>query len=377
MVTENYFSIFGGTRLENEVIIKRNESYITNILAKSYFKKTSIVLRVMIIYIPVLLLNTYFLLSNYEHISSDFGMVIGLIFAIMWMLWGPILIYKYEVKVYPKFWLNLLDVCSESDDEKIMKLNTSISKKSELLKKIIFVTWLSLIFITIYFGFDKLKILGIHNMMEPDFAIFLLDLIIAAYLTSLGLSQTLIMIYTFIVLEKTITIPLDINNKDGVGNYSLMFSYCFPTTLYLGSGVLFIPVLIEFTSTMENIVIGLVSSLVILYSLFLLFSMLIPLFKGYTMADRSKSSQIYELTKKLNKAVDECMISPTSENERIWKTLKQKIDQIDKIPTYPFQVSIIMKIASTTLLPIFVFVMKLFFTPEAVENIKNLLIAIF
>lgn len=363
--------------LGEKVLIKNNESYITSLLRKNSFKKTPLILRIIIIYIPVLILNTYFLLSNYEQISGDLGMVIGLIFAIMWMLWGPILIYKYEVKVYPNFWLKLIDICSESDKEQIIKLKTNISKKSELLKKIIFVSWLSLIFITIYFGFDKLKILGIDNMMEPDFAIFLLDLIIAAYLTSLGLSQTLIMIYTFIVLEKNITIPLDINNKDGVGNYSLMFGYCFPTTLYLGSGVLFIPVLIEFTSTMEIIVTGLVSSLIILYSLFLLFSMLIPLFKGYTMADRSKSSQIYELTKKLNRAIDECLISPTSENERIYKTLKQKVDQVDKIPTYPFQVNIIIKIASTTLLPIFVFILKLFFTPEAVDNIKNLLIAIF
>ncbi len=185
------------------------------------------------------------------------------------------------------------------------------------------------------------------------------------------------MIYTFIVLEKKITVPLDIDNKDGVGNYSLMFGYCFPTTLYLGSGVLFIPVLIEFISTMGAIVMGLVSLLIVLFSLFLLFSMLLPLFNGYRMADKSKSTQIYELNKKMNRAIDECLISPTSENERIYKTIKQKIDQIDKIPTYPFQVNIIMKIASTTLLPIFVYILKLFFTPEAVENIKNLIIAIF
>ena len=363
--------------MDNKVLIKDNESYITSVLSRNFFKKTPMLLRIIIIYIPVLILNAYFLISNFRYICSDIGMVIGLLFAIIWMCWGPILIYKYEVKVYPKFWLELVNVCSESDKEEVIKLNKNISKKSKLLKKIIFISWLSLIYITLYFGFDKLQVLGIDNMMSLDYAIFLFDIMIAAYLTSLGLSQTLIMIYTFILLEKNITIPLDIDNKDGVGNYSLMFGYCFPTTLYLGSGVLFIPVLIEFTSTMGALVIGLVFLLIILFSLFLLFSMLLPLFNGYTMADRSKSSQIYELTKKMNRAIDECLISPTAENERIYKTIKQKIEQIDKIPTYPFQVSIIMKIASTTLLPILVYILKLFFTPEAVDNIKNLLLAIF
>ena len=363
--------------MDNKVLIKDNESYITSVLSRNFFKKTPMLLRIIIIYIPVLILNAYFLISNFRYICSDIGMVIGLLFAIIWMCWGPILIYKYEVKVYPKFWLELVNVCSESDKEEVIKLNKNISKKSKLLKKIIFISWLSLIYITLYFGFDKLQVLGIDNMMSLDYAIFLFDIMIAAYLTSLGLSQTLIMIYTFILLEKNITIPLDIDNKDGVGNYSLMFGYCFPTTLYLGSGVLFIPVLIEFTSTMGALVIGLVFLLIILFSLFLLFSMLLPLFNGYNMADRSKSSQIYELTKKMNRAIDECLISPTAENERIYKTIKQKIEQIDKIPTYPFQVSIIMKIASTTLLPILVYILKLFFTPEAVDNIKNLLLAIF
>lgn len=363
--------------MDDKVLISENQSYITGVLRKDFFKKTPLLLRVVIIYIPVLILNAYFLISNFWHICSDIGMVIGLLFAIIWMCWGPVLIYKYEVKVYPKFWLELINVCSESDKEEVIKLNKNISKKSKLLKKIIFVSWLSLIYITIYFGFDKLKVLGIDNMMSLEFIIFLFDITLAAYLTSLGLSQTLIMIYTFIVLEKKITVPLDIDNKDGVGNYSLMFGYCFPTTLYLGSGVLFIPVLIEFISTMEAIVIGLVSLLIVLFSLFLLFSMVLPLFNGYRMADRSKSNQIYELNKKMNRAIDECLISPTSENERIYKAIKQKIDQIDKIPTYPFQVNIIMKIASTTLLPIFVYILKLFFTPEAVDNIKNLLIAIF
>ncbi|HRC81874.1 MAG TPA: hypothetical protein PLF27_10860 [Sedimentibacter sp.] len=363
--------------MDEKILISENQSYITSVLRKSFFKKTPLLLRVIIVYVPLLILNTYLLLLNYRSILSDAGMVIGLIFAIIWMCWGPILIYKYETNVYPKFWHELINVCSESDKDEVIKLNKKIRKKGKLLKKIIFISWISLIYITLYFGFDKLQVLGIDNMMGLDFAIFLFDIAIAAYLTSLGLGQTLIMIYTFFVIEKNINIPLDINNKDGVGNYSLMFKYCFPTTLYLGSGVLFIPVLIEFTSTMGALVIVMVSLLIVLCSLFLLFSMVLPLFKGYIMADRSKSVQIYELTKEMNKAIDECLISPTAENEIIYNAIKQKIEQISKIPTYPFQLNIIMKIASTTLLPIFVYILKLFFTPEAAENIKNLLIAIF
>jgi hypothetical protein len=109
--------------LDDKVLISENQSYITGVLRKDFFKKTPLLLRVVIIYIPVLILNAYFLISNFWHICSDIGMVIGLLFAIIWMCWGPVLIYKYEVKVYPKFWLELINVCSESDKEEVIKLN--------------------------------------------------------------------------------------------------------------------------------------------------------------------------------------------------------------------------------------------------------------
>ena len=56
-------------------------------------------------------------------------MVIGLLFAIIWMCWGPILIYKYEVSI-SEILAELVNVCSESDKEEVIKLNKNISKKA-------------------------------------------------------------------------------------------------------------------------------------------------------------------------------------------------------------------------------------------------------
>lgn len=342
-----------------------------NMLVKLYdfqnfreFKLFTKPLLTLAIFIPF---GIYFLIKRFEQFDfQDRGLVAGLVCATVWMYLGQILIYKHFHYVYKKFWTRLYNL--DDDKEAVVEVNKIIYKNYRRFDKFIFISWITIIMLSLVIGVNKLSIITISSIDDPMFIFLIIVSLVAGYFTSQGLSQTFKMIYSIKIVSERLNIPFDELNEDGLGNYTIIANYCFPTTLYLASGVLFIPILIEFMGNGSNDVNNLIILLIVLFSCFLLASMVYPLSRGYLMANISKIVALSKIKKDLFVELSRCLENPTVEGKIRWETLDYKLKSVESIPTYPFQLDTIVKIIVTTLIPILTFFVQLFLTEDVVVD---------
>ena len=358
-------------------VTNNKDVLVVRLLERGFAARVPLLLRPLLYQGPILLVNVAFFIARWQSIQVDVGLFIGLILAALCIHFLPVLIYKYHRQVHARFWRCLQQVVKPEDREKVEALYHKISKRGRALFVFIFVCWLAMIGITVVLGIEKFQLLGIRGFQDAFLIVLLVDIVIGAYLTSIGLNQTLMMVFTMYCVKTHLHIPIDINNEDGVGNYSLIFKYCFPTTLYIGIGVLFIPVLVEFTSGTSSLVVALVLALIVFYSVLLLLSLVIPLYFGYRMADEAKSELLYQITCQLNQTIDKTIEHPSQEGKLRIDAQKQKLELAKGIPIYPFTLQIILKIAGTTLLPVGAYILKLVFTPQIQQTVVKTLQDIF
>ncbi len=347
----------------------------SNLLVKFYdskLKKYPLWLKPLIVLAPFLFGGLIIITVKFDDLYvENISLFVAIFFSLLWMYLGQILIYKHFDKVYKCFWIRLYELC---DKNVVIETNRMIIRRYKFFDKIILVAWILLIEMTAILGINKLEFLftGYSDFM---FFLFLVLAILPGYLTSIGLSQSFKMLYSMkkIFNSSAVEIPFDELNQDGVGNYSIIASYSFKTTKYLTSGVLFIPICIEFIEKSSNRSNYVVLFLIICFSLFTLASMIYPLYKGYIMANKSKNDKIFDVKHEINKVLQICVNEPTINNKILLETLDYRLKTIEDIPTYPFQLNVILKIIGTTLIPIITFFAQLFLTQEKIsEFIKSL-----
>lgn len=350
---------------ELEYEIQKQKNLLVVIYDKPIFRKFNLLLR------PLLVLSLFFLAGlilfgnrlckiNWSNIE----LIVGLICAGIWLYLGQILIYNHYHKIYKKFWKKLYDLVDNKSE--VLNVNFQISQKCKKFSDVILVIWLIIIIMALIFGADKLSIVGIRGLSDSFFCVFVILCVFAGYLTSVGLTQTLKMVYSIGYISKKLKIPFDQLNEDGIGNYSVIAKYCLPTTMYLTSGVFFVPILVVFMKSGNTSTNWLTLLLILMFSMFILLSMVYPLIKGYLMANESKSVVMMEIKEQMFSSINQCIEEPIEANKIQWETLNHKYKLIETIPTYPFQLNIVIKIVVTTLIPIFTFFLQMFLTQDVI-----------
>ncbi len=347
--------------------IDQQKSFIVELFDGKVLSKFNLYIRPFIslsFFIPFLLL---FIILRFKEFNFSSGLIIGILGSSFWLYIGQIFIYKHHHEVYKRFWEKLLKL--DDDKKEVVLVNREINIKYKKFEKFLFVLWIILILVALRVGKDGLEIIKIYGVDDPFFFMIISISIVAGYLTAIGLSQSLKMVYSIKKVSERINIPFDELNEDGLGNYSVISKYCFPTTLYLTSGVLFIPILVEFMNATSENAFWLTFSLILIFSAFILVSLVYPLTRGHFMARESKRVLLLEVRTKLMNSIKVCINEPIEKNKIHWETLKYKYELIKVIPTYPFELNVIMKIIGTTLIPVITFFVQIFITDDIVLDI--------
>lgn len=275
-------------------------SVLVRILQHACLSKIPLFMRPLLLLMPIgIPALTVFKLTNFS-MQKDKEVVIPILLAGLWLYVGQLLIYRHHKEVYTPFWLSLLEFSDIQD--KVVRMNEVVSKKFGKIGMIMLFVWELLIVVAVITNLNKMVDIGIVNHNILVIAVFIFICIIAGYLTFLGVEKGWEMMYTINALSKDINcaIPFDITNEDGIGNYSIIEKYSFKTTLYLSSGILFIPAL-NLVAKQSNLSVKdtgiLVWLIIILFSLFMLISLFYPLIVGYKMAINGKNNLIYETKK--------------------------------------------------------------------------------
>ncbi len=327
-------------------------------------KNVSIFLKPIIIMSPLLPLAIIYLYTLQDNFKAETYVKVGIVLAGCWVYLGPILIYNHYKKVYSFFWESLYKLDNNIND--VLKVQKEINKNYRLFDILLVFSWITLIVLTLIINYDRLKIVGVASRQSFGFYFFLLAGIVGGYLTGQGLSQSLKMVYSIKYVSTRVRIPFDIMNYDGLGNFDVVAKYCFSTTIYLTSGVLFIPILIAFSNASSTETTILPITLIVTFSFFIFVSMVYPLFRGYYMASESKNEAVIAVKTDLNKAIETCLEAPNEKNKILMDTINFKLKLLNDIPTYPFQIDVVLKIILTTLIPIFTFFLQMFLTKDIV-----------
>lgn len=381
IITKFIFKILMNTKLMvfTKRMMNKFVDYIIGLLNGDKLAKLSSLYKLIVLFSPIILINIPFVYLKRKYLFSDLGMCIGLILSGLWVFIAPLLISNFRIKYKNRFWVKYMNSLGHEKNtlKQFICIKTKIEKYYDNIMVTVFVIWLIVAIIALINGIDKLKVIGILSFSDLYLYVFLIEVIYALFLTSIGLSETLIMIITIYIVKQELPIPFDITNKDGVGGYSMILSYCIPTTLHISSGIMFIPVLIEFVSDASTLVLIFIVILIVIFSVFVLLSISLPIYSGYKMAEEKKGDIVQEKIHIYVTALEECKRSPSIENKVICEVLEMNLKLVEEKPTFPFTIKIIITTIFTTLSPIVTFIFTSIFKADMRANLIKIVKEIF
>lgn len=345
--------------MENNTPIQNNTNFIEILDSQAYLivkffnadklKNIDIKIKAFLFLLLITLFNPFNVINILHY---ELPMQISFSFILIWIYWGINLINKHHYHVYKKFWLNLYDIIGN----KAIEANQKIHKKSKIVSIFIIVSWISLLILSIVASVDKLSFMGIKGIHDYKLILLCIQTGFTAYLTGLGFALSFKMLFTiyFLTRNKKYNIPFDPLNDDELGNYSVIENYSFKTTKYMLSGLLFIPfltILANSSGLSKNESGILIISLIIIFSISLLISLLYPLINGYNMSKESKNVIIIDIRKEQYKLIDEYINKPEQEYKDKIDMLDFKMKAIEEVAIFPFKWRIWLKIVTMILLP--------------------------
>lgn len=173
------------------------------------------------------------------------------------------------------------------------------------------------------------------------------------------------MLYTiyFISKNKDYNIPFDPLNNDELGNYSVIENYSFKTTMYILSGLLFIPFLSILANTSglgKDASSTYIITLIIIFTICIFVSLVYPLIKGYNMSRESKNKLIGENRKEQYELMEHFILVEVDDDVKARiEMLDYRMKAIESVAIFPFKWRIWAKIVTLILLPILSYVFQI------------------
>lgn len=314
-------------------------------------KKPSII-KSLILVSPTIVIICYLTIANWNILLREVPRVnmILVFFSGLWVIIGPMLILKHY-KHTDEYLNNIgVDICQayyekrhtpciyniNSDDsgELSSKTHCSIKHFKKLFhnnqKKITIMTnvfWCSLIFFTLIFNRNALIVVGINYLNTAQVALFMLVALYIGYLSSLGLSQTITMIWSVIHICNIKLLRYDPIACDDKHNLSFIGNYSVMTARLLSSGILFFPIIILFMKYANNHNAPTLP-LMLLYTMVLIIAIVIPLYVVYIYSKKTKDSVISCLQKDFIESIHQSLNQPTFHNELKCATLQRELELV-------------------------------------------------
>lgn len=249
--------------------------------------------------VPLFLLFFPFVRYRLNILSEfSFRMWFGLIIGTIWIWLGPLFIYKY-LKVYRKF-VNIMYKKNMHNDKFLNYSNTLLHKlcKFDCLS----IGWIILINTLIIKDMGYLKRYGTFGFDDIYFYIFNISLSLILYFTSVGFKGVINTIKLINYISKSNDLFIDFYNYDGSGGLSPIKELALKTSELFATGVLFMPILLDYIYYTKNISVKISLYLIImLYALLIFLSFFLPVTKIYKVAEEKKNQYLEEINREYKK----------------------------------------------------------------------------
>jgi len=303
------------------------------------------------------LVFSFFYLFRHEYITKQF--LISYIFALVWVTLGPYMIWYYDEKLLPNFFLRALDILPSS--KKLKQLAEKYDKLFSQRFWMATIPWTILLFIVWQYSLPILsKKGGIFGIGDLWCWIGLLGIFWISLLTSIGFWGVLT---TLLAIKEMSNEQLNIDplHPDKLGGLSCVGYYAIGTTVLFSTGSLFLPAAFQLVAE-SKMLIAYVYMAVFLFSVFILFSFLLPTIIIHRKAEFIRNSILNKLRKEyytLSQKIKNRHQNIPDENILTYfqlSYLREEYLTYKNVKLYPFEIGIFAKLMSSVVLP-FVFIL--------------------
>lgn len=300
----------------------------------------------LIAFLPAVLINWEILINN------SYNLYVKLFFGLMWGVLGPYFMFRYD-KAYIKFWERVKNIYQGDEIKQLMeKFDNEIIKTSNVIS----ILWCTLVTSVIILDPSYLEIFGINGWSDPYLYIFILFIIYLVHLTALGFCGVFITIKIIYTLSKDDHLKIDVYNIDNVGGYSCFGNFSLATSLLFSTGVLFLPIIIDYSIHSGAVAQLIISTVIIIFCIAILLSFIMPVMFSFKKADKEKDRIIQGHLEKYRKYRNQ---NNGLEGKIEELNLYNHLYFINNVSVYPFNFSNLFKIITASLVPMLVYLIQM------------------
>lgn len=310
---------------------------------------TSILLTIGMV--PVILTSVFVILV-FNTVQTDFLVFQSL--AVIIAVIGPVLIWKYEMHVYPNF-IQMASEVTPNEDNKKLHLIGKKYKRFFCDKYIYFtIPWALTICSALAANIGYFEGLGVNGLFDTAFIIYLIFAFWWSLITGIGLHGALT---TILCIREVgnLNFRIDPLHPDGLGGLSSIGYFAIRSTTLNSVGALTIPLAFDIAGAGGYTI--LVYGIVAVYIGIIIFSFVYPTVYIHRRAKEirnnlleEKREKIHNLHRRIVEADNEADLNRLQVK---LSTLRQEYNEYDQVNLYPMSVSIFSKLISSVMLPLF------------------------
>lgn len=232
-------------------------------------------------------------------LNFSFRMWISLVSVAIWLWLCPYFIYLFSLKY---------NIFIKKISKRHLKNNSFIDEYSKKLKNklctfdYISAMWIIIIDFILLSDMSYIKRFGTFGYNDGYLYVLLFCLSLIVYYTSIGLRGVVISIRTVICITKQKNLFIDFYNKDYSGGLSCIKEFSLCTTRLIMTGILFIPILLDYNYFTENLYVkSLIYILILAYAIFIFLSFYIPVNYTYKVLNKKKHAYFNLIMKQYRK----------------------------------------------------------------------------
>lgn len=299
----------------------------------------------------------------------------AIFFAVVWLNVGPALIWYYDERVLPTFFAELAEIVR--DEQRIRELSGKYDRIFSSWYWLPTVLWLGLIAALFFATQSSLAATGLFTVGGPFYYVYLVSALWLGLFTGIGFMGV---VTTVLAIREIAGEPLRIDplHPDDLGGLSVVGYYAIRTTLTFSSGSLLLPLSSIFVRGTDA---GwLIYLIVVCYTGAIALSFIYPTYIINRQAQRIRDETLDQLRRKYQNAKREMRSAGTLSSAQAADGSPEQPDQgaesfrnhgeveelvghlelqrirneyqdYQSVRLYPFQIDILIKLASSILLP--------------------------
>lgn len=301
--------------------------------------------------VPVLLFLSFCFMIR-DSITLQFFYLWGL--GTLVVVIGPYAIYRYDVVVFPNFIERAKDVTPYENNRAIK--NISSTYKSFFINKFYYIsiTWTLILLTTVFVNFEYFVNAGVDGITDPALVPFLMLAVVGGIVTGIGIHMILT---TILCIQKIgdLNFTVDPLHPDGLGGLSAIGYFAISSTTLFSIGSLALPVVFDIAGhTGFGVFVYLI---VVIYIGTVIVSFVYPTLYINRRAKQIRRNLLEDKREEIYSLREEIMNADSTKDIKLLKaklsTLRDDYDTYAQINLYPLSPSILSKLISSIMLPLF------------------------